>query len=417
MSDAGININLLIYKGLQIICKERLSMRQLKKDVIEVGARDWDRRLFDELIPLPDGTSYNAYVVKGSKKTALLDTVDPPKVDKLIQNLLKAGVDKIDYVISHHAEQDHSGSIPDILTLHPEAKVVTSPKCKSMLMDLLHIDEDKFIEVEDGETVSLGNKTLRFLYIPWVHWPETIGAYLEEDNILFPCDFFGSHLATSNLFVEDKPRVYEAAKRYYAEIMMPFRLPIRKNLEKISDLEIDMIATSHGPIYDEPEFIIDAYKDWVSDDVKNEVLVPYISMHDSTRSMVDYFVDTLAEKGMKPIPFNLTVTDIGRLAVSMVDAATMVIGSPTVLGGAHPKVAYAAYLANALRPKTKFLSIIGSFGWGSRMIEQLKEMVPHLRVDLIEPVQIKGLPEPEEYAKLDDLADKIAEKHKEIGIL
>src|SRR4030065_573857 len=205
-----------------------------------------------------------------------------------------------------------------------------------MLVDLLCIDEDKFVTVDDGQTLSLGNKTLQFIYIPWVHWPETFGTYLQQDKIFFPCDFFGSHLATSSLFVEDEALVYEAAKRYYAEIMMPFRTAIKNNLEKIKNLEIDIIASSHGPVYDNPKFIIDAYKDWVSDNVKNEVVLPYISMHDSTRKMVEHFVDALIERGITVKQFNLTEADIGKLAMSLVDAATIVIGSPTVLIAAHP---------------------------------------------------------------------------------
>ena len=154
------------------------------------------------------------------------------KTSVLLDNLVRAGVERIDYVVAHHAEQDHSGSIPDVLLLYPDAKVVTNAKCKAMLMDLLHIDEDKFITIEDGQTLSLGDKTLQFVFIPWVHWPETMGTYLAEDKILFPCDFFGSHLATSSLFVEDEPMVYEGAKRYYAEIMMPFRSPDKKQSEE-----------------------------------------------------------------------------------------------------------------------------------------------------------------------------------------
>jgi len=136
-------------------------MRQLKPNVYFVGAIDWDRRLFDELIPLPDGTSYNAYLIKGSEKTALLDTVDPTKTDVLIDNLVKVGADRIDYIVVHHGEQDHSGSIPDILMLYPDAKVITNPKCKGMLIDLLNISEDKFTTVDDGQTISLGDKMRR----------------------------------------------------------------------------------------------------------------------------------------------------------------------------------------------------------------------------------------------------------------
>jgi flavorubredoxin len=392
-------------------------MRQIKSNIFVVGANDWDRRLFDELIPLPDGTSYNAYFIKGSEKTALIDTVDPTKTDVLIGNLVSLGVDKIDYIVSHHAEQDHSGALPDILTIYPDAKIVANPKCKAMLTDLLCIDEDKFITVEDGQTLSLGDKTLQFIYIPWVHWPETFGTYLQQDKIFFPCDFFGSHLATSSLFVDDQPRVYEAAKRYYAEIMMPFRTNIQKNLEKIKNLNIEMIAPSHGPVYDRPQFIVDAYKDWVSDKVENEVVLAYISMHDSTRKMVEHFVEALIERGITVRQFNLTVTDIGQLAISLVDAATIVLGSPTVLTGAHPKVAYAAILANALRPKTKFASIIGSFGWGGRMIEQLTGLIPNLKVELLEPVVAKGYPRDKDYADLDKLADAILAKHRELKIV
>ena len=390
---------------------------QLKPNIYSVGAVDWDRRLFDELIPLPDGTSYNAYLIKGSEKIALLDTVDPPKVNVLIDNLVKTGTDKIDYIVAHHAEQDHSGSLPDILMRYPDSKVVTNPKCKGMLIDLLRISEDRFITVDDGQTLSLGDKTLQFIYIPWVHWPETMGTYLQEDKILFPCDFFGSHLAASGLFVEDEPLVYESAKRYYAEIMMPFRTAVKKNLEKIKNLEIDIIASSHGPVYNKPQFIIDAYKDWVSDSVKNEVVLPYISMHDSTRKMVEYFVEALCERNIIVRQFNLSVTDIGKLAVSLVDAATIVLGSPTVLTAAHPKVAYAAILANALKPKTRFASIIGSFGWGGRMAEQITGLIANLKAEILEPVIAKGYPKDEEFAALEELADKILVKHKELGII
>jgi len=390
---------------------------EIKPNVYAVGAIDWDRRLFDELIPLPDGTSYNAYLIKGSEKTALLDTVDPKKTHVLLDNLVGAGVQRIDYVVAHHAEQDHSGSIPDVLLLYPEAKLVTNAKCKAMLMDLLRIEDDKFIVVEDGQELSLGNKTLKFVFIPWVHWPETLGTYLVEDKILFPCDFFGSHLASSDLFVKDEPMVYECAKRYYAEIMMPFRTPIKNNLKKLEAFDIQIIAPSHGPVYKRPKFIIDAYKDWVSDEVKNEVIVAYVSMHDSTREMVEHLVDALAERGIKVRQFNLTGVDIGELAIALVDAATVVIGSPTFLVGPHPTAAYATMLANALRPKTRFVSIIGSFGWAGKMVEQLSGMLGNLKVEVIEPVITKGVATDKDFVSLNLLADKIAAKHREIGVL
>jgi flavorubredoxin len=389
-----------------------MAVQEIKPQVFSVGARDWDRRLFDELVPLPDGTSYNAYLVKGSEKTALIDSVDPPKSGELLDNLKKLNVDTIDYVVCNHTEQDHSGAIPDVLGMYPEAQVVTNDKCKALLMDHLLIPEDRFIIIKDRETLSLGDKTLDFVMTPWVHWPETMCTFLQEDKILFSCDFFGSHLATSSLFVENPPRVVEDAKRYYAEIMMPFRAIIRKNIEKIETLGFEIIAPSHGPLYDKPQFIVDAYKDWISDRVENVVVLAYVSMHGSTEIMASYLIDRLMDRGITVKPFNLIETDLGQLAISLVDAATIVIGTPTVLAGPHPAAVYAATLANALKPKVKFATIFGSYGWGGRTVEIITKNMSNLKVELIEPLLIKGHPKDDDFKALDKLADEIAEKHK-----
>ena len=390
-----------------------MKARMIRDGVYWMGAVDWDRRLFDSLIPLPDGTSYNAYLVRGSEKTVLLDTVDPAMSDVLMSQL--ESVPQIDYFVAHHAEQDHSGSLPLVLEKYENAQVIASPKGKKMLVDHLRIPEERVITVDDGETLSLGDRTLEFIHTPWVHWPETMTTYLQEDHILFTCDFFGSHIATTDLYVTDEALVYEAAKRYYAEIMMPFRKVIRRNMEKLEGREIDLIAPSHGPMYDRPPFILDAYRSWVSKEPKNVVVLPYISMHGSTREMVEYLVGALAERGVTVYQFDLTVTDIGKLAITLVDAATIVIGAPTVNVGPHPVVAYAAYLANALRPKLKFASIIGSYGWNTKVVERIAGLIPDLKVEILDPVLCKGGPREADLAALDRLADSIAEKHKEHG--
>ncbi|OPX38120.1 MAG: FprA family A-type flavoprotein [Deltaproteobacteria bacterium] len=392
-----------------------MKARKIKDNIYWMGSVDWDRRLFDTLVPLPDGTSYNAYLIKGSEKTALLDSVDPPMAHELLSQL--EGIPRLDYVISHHAEQDHSGTIPQVLEKYPEAKLVASSKAKGMLMDLLQVPEESFKTVEDGETLSLGDKTLKFIYTPWVHWPETMSTYLEEDKILFSCDFFGSHIATTDLFVTDEGRVLEAAKRYFAEIMMPFRAVIQKDLDKLASYDIEMIAPSHGQIYPRASLIIDAYKDWVLGAPRNKVVLPYVTMHESTKQMVDHLVSALAEKGVGVEQFNLAVTDIGKLAMALIDAATIVVGTPTILAGPHPYAAYAAFLANALRPKTKYLSIIGSYGWGGKTVEVLAGMIPNLKVEVIDPVLCKGLPSEDDFKALDTLATAIAEKHREQNIL
>ena len=388
-----------------------MKSRKIKENIYWMGSVDWDSRLFDALIPLPDGTSYNAYLIEGSEKNVLIDSVDPPMAKEFMAQLEE--VQKIDYIISSHAEQDHSGTILQVLEKYPGAKLISTPKAKGMLIDLLNIPEEVFISVEDGDTLSLGNKTLKFIFTPWVHWPETMVTYLEEDKILFSCDFFGSHIASSDLFVTDKGRIYEAAKRYFAEIMMPFRKMIKKNLEKLAPYDIEMIAPGHGQIYPEPAFILDAYHEWTLGTPRNTVVLPYIAMHERTRLRVDHLVAALVDKGVRVEQFNLAVTDIGKLAMALVDAATIVVGTPTILTGPHPYAAYAAFLANALRPNTKFLSVVGSYGWGGKTVDVLAGMIPNLKVEVLDPVLCKGLPTENVFKALDDLAAAIAAKHKE----
>ena len=390
-----------------------MEKRQLKEKIFWLGAIDWDRRLFDSLIPLPDGTSYNAYLVEGSKKTALLDTVDPAMADILMNQLQQTPT--VDFIVCHHAEQDHSGTIALVLNRFPQAKVIATPKAKTLLMDHLHLPESGIVTVEDGERLSLGDKTLRFVHTPWVHWPETMVTYLEEDRILFSCDFFGAHIASSDLYVSDQGRVHEAAKRYFGEIMMPFRAVIAKNLEKLAPYAVDMIAPSHGQVYDQPEWILDAYRDWVLSPPRNLVVLPFVSMHGSTRTMVDHLVAALIARDIRVELFDLTVTDIGKLAMALVDAGSIIVGTPTVLAGPHPLAAHAVFLANALRPKAHFLSIIGSYGWGGKTVETLGGMIPGLKVEILEPVLCKGMPDQAVFSSLDRLADAVVQKHRERG--
>jgi len=391
-----------------------VNARPIMPGITLMGAVDWDRRLFDSLIPLPEGTSYNAYLVRGSEKTVLVDTVDPAKVDVLMAQL--DTVQRLDYLVAQHAEQDHSGSIPAVLARYPGAVLVTNPKAKELLQEHLDIPDDRFKTVADGETLSLGDKTLRFIYLPWVHWPETMGTYIEEDHLLFSCDFFGSHRAQSGVFAE-RHIVMHGAKRYYAEIMMPFRGFIVKNLDKLTGLQIDMICPSHGPVYKDPTFIMDAYREWAGGPPQNKVVIPFISMHGSTLKMVDRLTAALVDRGVNVERFDLTTSDLGEIAMSLVDAATIVIGTPAVLTGPHPGTIEIAYLAGALRPKAQFVSIVGSFGWGQRIVEVLGGLIAPLKAELLTPVFAKGEPRAADMRAIDALAEMIAAKHHEAGLL
>lgn len=387
-------------------------IRKITNDVYFVGAIDWDRKLFDELIPLPNGTTYNSYLVKGQEKIALIDTVDPKKEEEFFNNLDKLNIGKIDYVVSNHAEQDHSGLINKVVEKYG-AKVVTNEKCAEFLKTHVHVKDDDIKIIKDGEELDLGGKTLKFVFTPWSHWPETMVTYLKEDKVLFSCDLFGSHFATSDIEQKGGEKLLEMAKRYFAEIMMPFRSIIKKNIEKIEQLDIEKIAPSHGPIYSNPSFILNEYKKWVSDVVKNEVVVLYVSMHDSTKKMIEYLADKLMDEGLSVKLHNIVNSDIGEIAVDLVDASTVVIGTPMVLTGVHPLMAGAIYLVNALRPKTRYLALVGSYGWGGRFIDEIKEMTKNLKAEIFEPVVVKGLISDVNYEKLDNLVKEIIKKNKD----
>jgi len=390
-----------------------MKARTVVEGIQWVGAVDWDRRLFDELVPLPSGTSYNAYLVKGSEKTALIDAVDPKLMHQLLERLKNEGVRRLDYLVSNHTEQDHSGGIPAVLERFPDVQILSTERAREMLADHVGLDASRIRAVKDGEKISLGDLTLEFIHFPWVHWPETMLTYVPERKTLFSCDLFGSHLATGELFaVDDEVMLF--AKRYYAEIMMPFHSFIEKSMPKVTSREVEIIAPSHGPVYQNPKVILDAYRDWVSAPPKNLLVVPYISMHGSTRIMVEHFVAACAGRGIRAEQFDLVEPDLGRLAVLLVDAASVVLGTPTVLGEAHPNVSHAAMLANLLKPKTRYLSIIGSYGWGGKAVERLSSMIPNLKVEVVPPVLCKGLPKQTDLEALDRLAAAFAEKHKEL---
>ena len=389
-------------------------MVEIVKGVYPIGVSHAERKLFDELIELDQGTSYNAYLVKGSEKTALIDTADSDKTAELLANISALGVENIDYIIANHAEQDHSGSILAVLEVFPKAKIVTNEKCKIFLKDLLFLEDDLFKIVNDEEVLSLGDKSLKFILTPWTHWPETMVTYLVEDQILFSCDLFGAHMSDPFDFAPDRAYIENSAKRYYAEIMMPFRIHIQKHLDKLSAYSFKYICPSHGPMYDKPEIILDLYREWVSDEVKDKVVIFFVSMHHSVSEAVAILEKQLKEKGLNVQSFNIAQESIATIAMEAVDAATIVLGTPTVLAGVHPKMLYAVALLNLLRVKTRYLAIINSFGWGGRTVEIVKDNLKNLKAELLEPVSFKGRPKEEDKQALADLATAIVEKHKSL---
>ena len=394
-----------------------MKFQEIKNNIFYCGLNDCDRRIFDELIPLEHGTSYNSYLVKGSEKTAIIDTMYPPKTKEYLKRLSDNQIGKVDYIIANHGEQDHSGSIPARLEKYPNAMVLTNPKVAENIKNMLSVPEEKIRVIADGEEVSLGDKTLKFIFAPGVHWPDTMFTYAKEDNVIFTCDFLGAHYAFSDVFAPEGLELEKSAKRYYAEIMMPFRMMCKKYTKMIKEMNVDMVLPSHGPVYKNPDYILDLYTDWTSDAPKNLVALPYVSMYESTKEMVDYLSEKLEAKGIKTFKFDMVEDDLGDLAMTLVDCATIVMGTSMVLAGPHPVSVNVAYIASVLRPKAKFASLVGSYGWGGKLFDLIAQILAPLKLDLIEPLQVKGKPKEDDYKKLDEMAESIFEKHKSIGLV
>lgn len=394
-----------------------MKFQEIKNNVFYCGLNDEDRVIFDELIPLEHGTSYNSYLVVGSEKTAIIDTMYPPKSDEYLKNLDENGITKVDYLIANHGEQDHSGTLPKLIEKYPDAKVVTNPTCKTNLMEMLFIPEDRIMTIKNEEELSLGDKTLKFIFAPNVHWPDTMFTLIKEDNLLCTCDFLGAHYTFDDVFAVPSEELEKSAKRYYAEIMMPFRVMCKKYTKMIKDMNVDMILPSHGPVHKNPDYILDLYTDWTSDLGKNLVLLPYVSMYGSTEDMIDYLKSELAKYGIESIKHDIITDDLGDLAMALVDGTTIVLGTSMVVAGPHPASVNIAYIASILKPKAKFASFVGSYGWGGNLFGVLGDILAKLRLDVIEPVMVKGKPTTDDFKKLDDMVQSIVEKHKSLGLL
>jgi flavorubredoxin len=391
------------------------TFNELMSDIYWVGVEDWNRRIFDALIPLPLGTSYNAYLVDGKQKTALIDTVQNNFAEEMLQKIGKVmDPEKIDYVVMNHAEPDHAGSIPRVMAMAKNAKLVVTKMGTEMAKIFYDVPSERTIMVKEGDTLDLGGKTLRFIDAPWLHWPETMFTYGVEDKILFPCDFFGAHIAKSRLYDDEVGDiVLPEAKRYYAEIMMPFPIAIQRALDKVKNLDLKMIAPSHGPIYRNPRRILDAYEQWARGILPKKAVVIYVSMWGSTEALEKTIVESISTEGVETVPYNLLVADISYVMRDLVDASAIVIGAPTVLNGAHPLAIMATELVRALKPRAKIVAVFGSYGWGRGAVKMITDRLQQSGLEILETLEVRGPPKKEDIQKATDLGKHVAQRVKE----
>lgn len=386
---------------------------EISRNVYWVGIEDKDRRLFDSLIPLPEGTTYNAYLVMGEQKRALIDTTNPgfeTSFEDRIRQVTNPA--ELDYVIMNHAEPDHAGGIPYVMALAKNAKLITTKIGARMADRYYKVPADRTRTVADGDTLDLGGKTLRFIEAPMLHWPETMFTYLPEDRILFSCDFFGSHLARG-LYDDEVDDLIVHAQKYFGEIVMPFRNMAQKALEKIKALQMDRIAPSHGPIYRNPERILEPYNRWASGETKRKATMVYVSMWNSTERMVHAIAETLASEGIETAQYNMASADIGDVAKDLVDSRAIVLGAPTVLGGAHPLGLQATNLVKVLRPPARFAVILSSYGWGGGAIKHIQETLGPSKIEIVGTIQVNGPPSDNDIAGIMELGKTLAKRIKE----
>lgn len=312
----------------------------------------------------------------------------------------------------NHAEPDHTGSIPHLMLINNKAMLVTTGRGAKMAQAFYRVPEKRTKIVSDQETIDLDGKRLRFIEAPMLHRPETMFSYLEENKVLFSCDFFGSHVA-KGLYDEEVEDLIVHAERYFSEIIMPFRTMAEKALEKTKGLKIDMIAPSHGPIHRNTQRILEAYSKWAGGETKRKATTVYVTMWNSTERMIHPITDALASEDIEIALYSLTSADVGDVAKDLADSRAIVLGTPTVLGGMHPLALYATYLVKALRPPTKFVVVLSSYGWGGGAVKQVQEILGPSKIEVVGAMEVKGPPSESDIKQIIELGKNLAKKIKE----
>ena len=382
---------------------------EIARGVYAVGAKDFNSQMFDAFVQTTEGTSYNSYLVKGANKTALIDTVLYSHEQELAAKIAQlTDLSALDYLVMNHAEPDHGSSIRFILN-SCKATLITSEKGAGMAGRFYGVPANRIRTVKDGETIDLGDRTLRFIEAPWTHWPETMWTYLVEDRVLFSCDFFGAHSAHGT-YADDVENIIHLAKGYFGEIMMPFRVFAKKAMDKAVALDVAMIAPSHGPVYKNPNRIIDEYRRWVAGETRPKAIIAYVTMWNSTETLAKAMYESLSALGVETKIYNLAHDSLDNLAADIVDSRAIVVGSPTVLSNIHPVMSNALNIIKILKPPIKYGAMLNSYGWGKGAVKVTNELFESTKIEMVGAVEISGPPVDGDYKAISDLAGLLAAK-------
>jgi len=386
-----------------------LNIVEIKPDIYWVGGIDWDIRNFHGYLT-QRGTTYNAYLIIDEKIT-LVDTVKHYLFDELLSRI-KEIVDpsKIDYIISNHVEMDHSGSIQKMLQLCPNAKVITSTRGEKGLKR--HYKKDlNFKVVKSGDTLNIGKRTLHFVHIPMVHWPDSMVTYIPSDNLLLSNDAFGQHIASSERFDDafEWGTLQEEASKYYANIVMPYGDQVKKALEVLNELDINMIAPSHGIIWRSyiPQ-ILKEYRKMASYESDDKALIVYDSMWGSTEKMAYKLQEGLEESGIPVTMRNLKTNHISDIITDVLTSKMILLGSPTLNNTMLPTMGGFLTYLKGLRPKNRIGFVFGSYGWGGQAVGEIEKIVKDLSWDIpVDSVNLNYIPDENEYVDVKKIGEKL----------
>ena len=384
------------------ICEEtKMQAKEIKKDIYWVGVKDWNLREFHGYTT-PRGSTYNSYLIMDEKIT-LVDGVKHYLSDEMIARV-KSVVDfsKISYVVVNHVEMDHSGNIPEIMKLAPQAVIITDNAGKMALEAHFDTTGWNYKLVTTGESISIGKRSLTFMTTPMLHWPDSMMTYIKEEKLLLSNDGFGQHLASDGLFVKEQPlqEVLREAKSYYANILFPFGAQAEKALSTAGSLglDIEMIAPSHGCIWsgkEEVETILGLYAKWASGKNEGKAVIVYDTMWGATAKMAETIMAEFQDAGIPVTKHCLTVENGSEVIVDFLDAEYVCIGTPTLNNQLFPRVAAFVTYMKGLAPRNKKALAFGSYGWKPGVVKQIQQVYEDLGWQTVAPFEQKYTPKAE----------------------
>jgi flavorubredoxin len=382
---------------------------ELKQGVFWVGAIDWHIRDFHGY-STHKGTTYNAYLVIG-KKIALVDTVKAPFYGEMLERISNViAPEMIDYLVINHVEMDHSGSLPLIRETLPKVEIFCSPRAEEELKQ--HYGEEIPLKVvKTGDVLELGEKTLTFVEVPMVHWPDSMVTYVKEDKVLLPNDAFGQHMATSERFDDELgwEIIRPELAKYYANIVMPYGAQVLKALEALKGIEIEVIGPSHGLIWRKhiPQLVA-TYERWAKGETEKRALIIYDTMWGSTEKMARAIYRGLTEEGVPAKMYRLSKSDSSDIVKEVLEARGFLLGSPTLNNGLFPKVAEFSTYIKGLRPKGRIAATFGSYGWSMGATKALTADLQAAGMEVVEDLQVKFIPVGEKLDKCEMLGREVA---------